>query len=141
MNHQGGGKMIKLYFGSVASTISTILILLFGLFFGLATARRSSVTFWGILVLVMLLLGLFMSIMSGLKDGMATASQLIPKGHWSMAVLSILGGLAFLVGIAAIFVRNQAFWQVCFYVLSSIVIVKTLLTEGIRLAHYFTHLS
>jgi len=133
--------MLKLYFGSSASTISTVLILLFGVIFGLIIIKRNSINNWGALVLVVLLYGLFMSIMSGFKDGMGTASQLIANNHWSMTVLGILGGLAFLIGIVAIFVRHREFWQTCVYALSSIIIIKTLLTEGIRLVNHFTRLS
>lgn len=131
--------MINLYFGNIVNTISTTLILLFVLFFGLVTAKFNIITHWGILVLGMLLFGLSMSIMSGFKDGMGTAAQLIKNGHWSMTLLCILGGLAFLIGIVAIFIRNQNFWKFSFYTLSFIVIIKTLLTESIRLLSYFNH--
>lgn len=133
--------MIKLYFGSVPSILSTLFIVAFAVFFGWVTARRASIGNWGTLVLVLFIFGLLMSFMSGTKDGIATEASVIPMGHWVMAALCILGGLAFLAGIIALFVRRQEFWQVSFYLLSGIVIAKTLLTEGFRIAAHFKLLS
>jgi hypothetical protein len=53
-----------------------------------------------------------------------------------MTVLCVLGGLAFLSGLLALIIRNQAFWQVSFYLMSSIIIVKVLVTEAFRIVHY-----
>jgi O-antigen ligase len=128
--------MLKLYFGNVNSIISTLLIVVFGLIFWQVIERRSTITKWGLLVLVLFFLGLAMSIMSGMKDGMGTATSLIPDKTLMMNVLCILGGLAMLAGIIALFIRRQAFWQISFYALSAIIIVKTLLTEGYRIMHY-----
>lgn len=129
--------MLKLYFGSVSSMISTVLILVFAVFFGVVMTRRSSITHWGILVLLVFMTGLFMSIMSGTKDGIGSASSVIPSNHWSMAALCILGGLSFLIAIIALFVRRQDFWQICFYTLSAVIIIKILLTEGYRVYSLF----
>jgi hypothetical protein len=131
--------MLKLYFGSIPSTISTVLVIIFCVFFGLVMNKRTQITHWGILVLLMFLLGLFMSMMSGFKDGTGTPNPVIPNNHWGMTVLCILGGIAFLVAIVALFVRKQDFWQISFYILSSVIIVKTLLTEVIRIVAAFRH--
>lgn len=132
--------MLKLYFGSVFSTISTVLATVFAVFLALVAPRRDSITHWGSLVLVLFFLGLAMSIMSGMRDGIGTATPLIPNKHWLVTVLCVLGGLAFLTGGAALFVHNQAFWQVSFYVLSAITILKTILKtilmEVFRIAQY-----
>lgn len=127
--------MLKLYFGSTNSIISTLLIVVFGIFFGIVLAKRNSITHWGLLVLILFFLGLFMSIMSGMKDGMGTPASLIPNNHWMMAALCILGGLVFLIGIITLFIRKQDFWQVSFFMISGIIIIKILLTEGFRIAN------
>jgi len=128
--------MLKLYFGSVFSAISTLLATVFVVLLALVAARRDSITHWGILVLVLFFLGLAMSIMSGMKDGIGTAAPLIPSKYWLMTVLCLLGGLAFLIGGAALFVRNQVFWKVSFYVLSGIITLKTILVEVFRITQY-----
>lgn len=128
--------MIKLYFGSIFSVISTLLLAAFVVFFCIVTSRRAEITHWGILTLCMFFLGLFMSMMSGMKDGMGSPTSVIPVKHWVMTVLCVLGGLAFLSGLAALIIRKQAFWQLSFYLLSAIIIVKVLVTEAYRIIHY-----
>jgi hypothetical protein len=130
--------MLKLYFGNVPTIISTLLAAAFAVFFALVTAHRASITNWGILTLVVFFLGLAMSILSGVKDGVGTIASIIPAKHWVMIVLSILGGLCFLSGLLAIIIRNRAFWQVSFYLLSSLIIVKVLLTESFRIVEYLS---
>ncbi len=129
--------MLKLYFGSVFTTISTLLAVAFAVFFALVTARRASISHWGLLTLAMFVLGLLMSMMSGMKDGMGSAASVIPMKHWVMTALSVLGGLAFLSGILALIIRNQAFWQISFYLISSVIILKVVLTEAYRIVHHF----
>jgi hypothetical protein len=41
-----------------------------------------------------------------LKDGTGTPNPVIPNNHWGMTVLCILGGIAFLVAIVALFVTQ-----------------------------------
>ena len=128
--------MLKLYFGNVSTTVSTLLALVFAVFFSLVTKNRANITHWGILTLVMFFLGLAMSMMSGMKDGMGTAAAVFPNKHWVTIVLSILGGLGFLAGLLALIRRNQDFWQTSFYLLSSIIILKVLMTETFRIIQY-----
>jgi len=128
--------MLKLYFGSVFSTVSTLLAVTFTVFFTLVTVRRTGISHWGLLTLAMFILGLLMSMMSGMKDGMGTATSIIPIKHWLMTILCILGGLAFLSGLLALIIRNQGFWLVSFYMMSSIIILKVLFTEVFRIVHY-----
>lgn len=128
--------MLKLFFGSIQSTISTLLFIAFVVFFTLVTARRAEIAHWGSLVLCMFFLGMFMSMMSGMKDGMGTPASIIPMNHWMMIALCVLGGLGFLSGLTALIIRKQVFWQISFYLLSSIIILKVLLTETFRILHY-----
>lgn len=127
---------MKLYYSTLPSIISTVLIIGFGAFFCIVNARRGNISHWGTIVLCMFLLGLLMSIMSGMKDYINTASAVIPTNSWMMKVLSILGALAFAVGIAAIILRKQTIWQVEFYVLSAIILVKTVIVEVSRILAY-----
>ena len=125
--------MYKLFFGSTSATISTILVVVFGLLFGFFLAKRSTINHWGLLVLCVFLIGLFMSIMSGMRDGIAGTSPLFPASGWISIVLSIGGALAFLIAIITLFVRKQDFWQLSFFMLSGIIIVKTIIVELSRI--------
>ena len=128
--------MLKLYFGNANATISTLLAAAFAVFFALVTKNRAGITHWGILTLVMFFLGLAMSIMSGMKDGMGTAASIMPNTHWVTIVLMAAGGLGFLSGLLALIIRNQAYWQASFYILSSIIILKIIVTETYRIIHF-----
>ena len=128
--------MLKLYFGNIPTTISTLLFAVFVVFFTIVTSRRAEISHWGILTMCMFFLGLMMSMMSGMKDGMGTHASVIPAQHWVMTVLCVLGGLGFLSGLAALIIRKQVFWQVSYYLLSAIIIVKMLVTEAYRVANY-----
>ena len=128
--------MLKLYFGNIQTTLSTLLAVAFAVFFAVVSARRGTISHWGLLTLAVFFLGLAMSIMSGMKDGMGTAASVIPVKHWVMTVLSVLGGLCFLAGILSLIFRNQAFWQTSFYLLSSFIILKVILTESFRIIQY-----
>jgi hypothetical protein len=128
--------MLKLYFSKTTDVISLVLIIGFAIFFGIVNARREGIEGWGKLVVVVFFVGLFMSIMSGMRDGMSTPSAVFPNNNWACILLSILGGLAFLFGIVSIIIRKQNFWQVSFYMLSLIIIVKTLVVEIYRIALY-----
>lgn len=137
---KGESIILKLYFGSLPSLISTALIVGFAVFFGFALAGRGSIAHWGLLLLIMLVLGFAMSIVSGIKDGAGSASAVVPAKHWTMTVLSVLGVLALLTGAVSLFIRKQSFWRTGFFILASIVIAKTLLTEILRVVHYAKHL-
>lgn len=128
--------MFKLYFSSVPSIISTVLIIGFVIFASMVNVRSRSINHWGVLVICIFFLGLLMSFLSGTKDNINTASAVIPPNNWAMIILSILGGLAFIVGIATIFVRRQNFWQIGFYTLSAIIIIKIVITECYRILTY-----
>lgn len=128
--------MLKLYFSKATDVISLVLIIGFSIFFGIVNSRRENIEGWGRLVLVVFFVGLFMSMMSGMRDGMSTPTAVFPNNNWACILLSILGGLAFIVGIIAIIIRKQNFWQISFYMLSMIIIVKTLLVETYRIILY-----
>lgn len=128
--------MLKLYLSGISNIISTLLIIGFGVLFGMTTARRNGINHWGVLVLVVFFTGLLMSMMSGMKDNMSTPTAIFQTGSMSMIILCILGGLCFIIGIIMIFLRRQDFWQIGFYMLSSIIIIKILLVESIRVITY-----
>ena len=124
---------MKLYFGSNLRRISTLLILVFFASFTYFSQTQTDTTRWGFPVFLMFALGLSMSIVSGFRDGMGKPASLIPVKHKVMTLLCLLGGVAFLVGIIALFYHRQDFLKLCFYTLSGIILVKVLITESFRI--------
>jgi MFS family permease len=125
--------MLKLYFSKATDIISLILIIGFSVLFGVVNSRREGIQGWGKLVIVAFFVGLFMSMVSGMRDGMSTPAAVFPNNNWACILLSILGGLAFVVGVIALIIRKQNFWQISFYMMSGIIIVKTVLVEVYRI--------
>lgn len=125
--------MLKLYFGNTTSIISTILVIVFAILFGFVVVKKDVISHWGLLVLAIFFIGLFMSIMSGTRDGIAGPTPLFPASGWISIALSIGGALAFLMAIISLFKRSQDFWQLSFYILSGIIIAKTILVEVARI--------
>lgn len=127
--------MHYLYFSSPFTVISTVLIILFAAMFSIVTVKRTRIHHWGSLVAVLFFVGLSMSVLSGFRDKMGSASALFSSGA-ILALLCILGGAAMLTGILMIFLRKKNVWMIGFYILSSIIIVKVILTETVRMLHY-----
>lgn len=124
--------MIKLYFRDFPTLLSTLLILGFFIFFGIVTTKRTTIDNWPILVLATFFMGLLMSIMSGTKDKVGTMSALFPTNNMFFIGLSVLGVLAVIIGIITLILRKHDFYQFAFYALSSIILVKIIVVEIIR---------
>lgn len=89
--------MKELYFANVFTVISTVLAFGFIIFFGSILLNSKQIEHWGWLTFLMLLLGLSMSIMSGMKDHVGSPEAIFSAESKVMLVASILGGLAFLI--------------------------------------------
>jgi|GEM_PF-5401954 len=129
--------MSKLYFSAPWNLVSTIALLVFFLFFGWIVSKNSNITNWASLVLIVFFYGMFLSFLSGMKDGIGSPNSVIPMQGWEMTSLCLLGAVAVVVGAVSLFFRRAGVWQISFYLISGVVIVKTILTEGIRILHYF----
>lgn len=79
-----------------------------------------------------------MSAMAGAKDysGAAPAIEFGP-GNKAFIVLSVLGGIAILIGICALIFKNQSVQRTLFYALAIIIIIKTVIVEAMRIIKYF----
>lgn len=130
--------MIRLFLGNVPTIISTGLIILFVFFFKEVASRDAQITKWGSLALRMLLLGFIMSAISGVKDYSGTAPAIkFGPGNKAFIVLSVLGGIAILLGVWSFITKSQSVHRTIFYALSIIIIIKTIIVEGMRVVKYF----
>jgi hypothetical protein len=123
----------ELFFADVFTVISTALAFGFIVFFSSIVINNKQIEHWGWFVFLMLLLGLAMSIMSGMKDHVGTPEAIFSAGSKVILMSSILGGLAFLVGILSLIIRKQDFWRIAFFAVSGIIIIKILLVETSRI--------
>lgn len=129
--------MFKLFFSSGFSIVSTILTVVFIVIFSIVMSQRTNITHWGLLVFVIFVLGLSMSLISGFRDDMGSKTPVISSSP-VMLILCLLGASAMITGIVMLIRRNTKACEIGFYLLSSIIIVKLVLTEGFRIIKYLS---
>ena len=132
--------MLGLYFGSVVSTISTCAILVFAGYSIRIIQAGNSYTHWGKALVFFLVLGTFMSAMSGTRDGIGGTDGFPTKGTLFIT-LCALGGTGFIVGLVALITKlthAHKFFRIGTYILMGIILVKTVLVEAHRISEYFS---
>ena len=129
--------MFSLYFGNVPNILSTILFLVFALFFIKTMKKPESEKKWKKAAIITVLMGTAMSALSGIKDSVAdTMAVSFEQMNIPLAILCALGGLALLIGVVSAICKKEKINRVLFYVLSFIIIVKTSAVEVLRIVDY-----
>ena len=129
--------MIKLYFGNVPSFLSTILFLVFVVFFIKTLKKTDGEKKWKKAAIITVLMGTAMSALSGIKDSVADMMAVsFEQMNPPLAILCALGGIALLIGVVAAFCKKEKINKGLFYALSMIIIVKTIIVEVLRIADY-----
>ena len=130
--------MFNLYFGNVPSILSTILFLVFVVFFIKIMKKPDSNRKWKKAAIITVLMGTAMSALSGLKDSSAdTMAVSFEQMNLPLAILCAMGGVALLMGIVAVFCKKENVNKGLFYALSFIILAKTIVVEALRIAVYF----
>ena len=119
--------MFNLYFGNVPSILSTILFLVFVVFFIKVLKKTDGDRKWKKAAIITVLMGTAMSALSGLKDSAAdTMTISFEQMNLPLAILCALGGMALLMGVMAVICKKEKFNKGLFYALSFIIIAKTI---------------
>ena len=127
--------MLKLYFGNVPNILSTLLFVFFIVFFVITLKRPEGGRKWKKAALITLLMGTAMSALSGIKDTVAdTMAVSFEEMNFKLAILCVLGGMAVLFGVVAAFCKKEKINKVIFFILSFIIISKTIIVEVLRIA-------
>ena len=130
--------MLNLYFGSVPNILSTILFLVFVVFFIKTVKKPDGGRKWKKAAIITVLMGTAMSALSGLKDSVADPMAIsFEQMNLPLAILCALGGMALLMGVVAVFCKKEKFNKGLFYALSFIILAKTIVVEALRIAVYF----
>ena len=130
--------MFNLYFGNIPSILSTILFLVFVVFFIKVLKKPDGGRKWKKAAIITVLMGTAMSALSGLKDSFAdTMTISFEQMNLPLAILCALGGMALIIGIVAVFCKKEKFNKGLFYALSFIIIAKTIVVEALRITVYF----
>ena len=130
--------MFNLYFGNMPSILSTILFLVFVVFFIKTLKKPDGDRKWKKAAIITVLMGTAMSALSGLKDSSADPMAIsFEQMNLPLAILCAMGGVALLMGIVAVFCKKENVNKGLFYALSFIILAKTIVVEALRIAVYF----
>ena len=132
-----------LYFGNLTAILSTILLLAMFVFIGYTLAKQKTIKNWGRRIAGLALLGLIVCCFVAAIDGyqlsvQASFDNAVTAGLFTLdsiqsTMCCIGGGIITLICLLSIFVKNQKFRKVVFFVLSSAIIIKMLIIEISRI--------
>lgn len=134
---------MNLYFGNFVTTASTILVLVLWAFIVYSVVKQKEVEHWGRRIAGLALFGLLVCCFIATRDGyhlsvQASFDDTVKAGLFTIdgiqSTLCCIGGATiFISSISSIFVKNQKYRKVMFYVLSGAIVIKTLVIEISRL--------
>ncbi|MDV3425947.1 MAG: hypothetical protein LIR50_02005 [Bacillota bacterium] len=134
---------MKLYFGNLSSIASTILIIGVLMYIGTTISKINEITTWGKRIAVLALWGLLICIFAAARDGYilsvqaAMNSSITPglfTAYSTQSRLASMGGAVIAISsISSIFIKKQPYRKAMFFVLSGMIIFKTLLIEISRI--------
>ena len=134
---------MKLYFGNTATTVTTIMILVLLGFIGESIANRTNINYWGRRSLFILVYGLVICCFAAARDGLDKTIQNTIDGSCELGVFPLISipnligcvGAAIIIiaAIATPIAKSQHMRQICFYVMSSGVMLKILIMEAARI--------
>ena len=138
---------MKLYFGNVVTTVTTIMILSLVGFIGYSIINRSNIHFWGRRSLFVLTYGLVICCFAAARDGLDKTIQYTIDGSCNPGLFSLVSVptivgcvLAVIIIIAAIatpIARSQHMREIWFYVMSGGVMLKIVVMEIVRITQMF----
>ena len=129
--------MLNLYFGNIPSVISTILFLVFVVFFIITVKKADGGRKWKKAAIITVVMGTAMSAFSGIKDSLGDSMAVsFEQMNLPLAILCILGGMTMLMGFVAVFCKKEKINKVLFYAMSFIIVAKTIVVEVLRIADY-----
>ena len=134
---------MKLYFGNIVTTVTTIMILTLVGFIGYSLWNRNTINFWGRRNLFLLIYGLVICCLAATRDGLDKTIQATIDGSCLpglfplVSVPNIIGciGAAMIIiaAIATPIARTQHMREIWFYFMSSGIFLKIVVTETSRI--------
>jgi len=129
--------MFTLFFGDLLSTFSTVVLLAVLAYIVITTVRRKGIERWGRRTLILALVGLVLCCLVVMRDDYVAALQggtgFFPLDSIQIYLAYIGGAVIALSSLSSIFVRNQKYRKVMFFVLSASIIFKAVLIELSRI--------
>ena len=138
---------MKLYFGNVVTTVTTLMILSLVGFIGYSIINRSNIHFWGRRSLFVLVYGLVICCFAAARDGLDKTIQYTIDGSCNPGLFSLVNvptivgcvGAAIIIvaAIATPIAKSQHMREIWYYVMSCGVILKIVVMEISRIIQMF----
>ena len=126
--------MLNLYFGNLFSIITTTLVVGMILFIGVSILNHQKILYWGRRILIFIIVGTGISGVSAIRDAYMTEKALFSPEGLQSTICSLAGSLIFLIGIVSIFVRNQKFRKIAYFVIAALFFIQIITIELSRIA-------
>ena len=138
---------MKLYFGNVVTTVTTLMILSLVGFIGYSIINRSNIHFWGRRSLFVSAYGLVICCFAATRDGLDKTIQYTIDGSCNPGLFSLVSvptivgcvGAAIIIvaAIATPIAKSQHMREIWYYVMSCGVILKIVVMEISRIIQMF----
>ena len=138
---------MKLYFGNILTTVTTLMILSLVGFVGYSISSRSNINFWGRRSLFVLIYGLVICCFAATRDGLDKTIQNAIDGSCNPGIFSLVsvpnvigcvGAIIIIIAaIATPLAKSQHMREIWFYVMSGGVMLKVAVMEISRILQIF----
>ena len=136
---------MKLYFGNIVTTITTIMLLILIGFIGESIGNHSNINYWGRRSLFLLVYGLTICCFAAARDGLDKTIQNTIDGSCAPGIFPLIsipnligcigGAIIIIAAIATPIAKSQHMRQIWFYVMSGGITMKILVMEIARIAN------
>ena len=134
---------MKLYFGNMVTTVTTIMVIALVGFIGYSVWNRNTISFWGRRNLFLLMYGLVICCFAAARDGLDKTIQYTIDGSCNPGIFSLVSipniigcvGAAIIIiaAIATPIAKSQHMREIWFYVMSGGVVLKVVVMEIARI--------
>ena len=138
---------MRLYFGNIVTTVTTLMILSLVGFVGYSISSRSNINFWGRRSLFVLIYGLVICCFAATRDGLDKTIQNAIDGSCNPGIFSLVsvpnvigcvGAIIIIIAaIATPLAKSQHMREIWFYVMSGGVMLKVAVMEISRIIQIF----
>ena len=138
---------MKLYFGNIVKTVTTLMILSLVGFVGYSISSRSNINFWGRRSLFVLIYGLVICCFAATRDGLDKTIQNAIDGSCNPGIFSLVsvpnvigcvGAMIIIIAVIATpLAKSQHMREIWFYVMSGGVMLKVAVMEISRILQIF----
>ena len=129
--------MYDLFFKDLLSTLSTAVVIVVVLFIVIITVKSPSIKKWGRLTLILTFVGLFLCCLAVTRDNYVQAlleeSGLFALNSLPINTAYIAGAINAYAVLSSMFVKDQKYRKVMFFLLSSSIISKIIVIEVSRI--------